>query len=91
MYADARDAFGAVQRIRPDAACAFNRLICAYMVTSSVEQADALKQSFRELLAVPDNQEAVGGTQDASGSDTKVCTPSHVAQDIVRTPFILLP
>ena len=53
MYADARDNFDAVQRMKPNAACAFNRLVCAYMVTTSVEQADALKQGFRELAAMP--------------------------------------
>ena len=60
MYADARNNFDAVLRIRPDAACAFNRLICAYMVTTSVEQADALKQGFRDLVVTPQTASGPG-------------------------------
>ena len=53
LYADARDNFEAVQRLQPHAACAFNRLLCSYMITTSVEQADALKLGFKDLLRVP--------------------------------------
>lgn len=52
MYGDARDQFEAALRVAPTPACAFNHLLCSYMVTTSVAQADALKGAFRELVRV---------------------------------------
>lgn len=52
-YSDARDNFEAVLRIRPDMVSAYNRLIATYMITRSVEQSDALKQAFQDMLCVP--------------------------------------
>lgn len=40
-------------RIRPDMVSAYNRLIATYMITKSVEQSDALKQAFQDMLCVP--------------------------------------
>jgi hypothetical protein len=74
MYADARDNFEAVQRIKPDAACAFNYLVCSYMVTSSIEQADALKQAFRELLLVPHSGNRTGSASAELVDPNLVCT-----------------
>jgi lipoprotein NlpI len=70
MYSDARDNFEAVQRIRPNAACAFNYLICSFMITTSVEQADALKAAFKELIQVA--SQSPKGAVDLERSDFKV-------------------
>lgn len=53
MYADARDNFEAVLRVKPDVMSAFNRLVAVFMVTKSVEQSEYLKAAFRDLLNVP--------------------------------------
>lgn len=53
MYADARDNFEAVLRVKPDVTSAFNRLVAVFMVTKSVGQSDYLKAAFRDILSVP--------------------------------------
>lgn len=53
MYADARDNFEAVLRVKPDVTSAFNRLIAVFMVTKSVEQSECLKAAFRDMLSSP--------------------------------------
>jgi lipoprotein NlpI len=78
MYADARDNFEAVQRIRPNAACAFNYLVCSFMVTTSVEQADALKAAFKELMQVASqNPRSASGASSSESLDAKVSLFVH--------------
>lgn len=68
IYSDARDNFDAVLRIRPDMASAYNKLIATYMITKSVEQSDALKQAFQDILCVPGLAHA--GTDKSDGDIT---------------------
>jgi tetratricopeptide (TPR) repeat protein len=75
-YSDARDNFEAALRIQPDMVSAYNRLIATYMITKSVEQSDALKQAFQDMLGVPGLPQAgadtgVGGTKEAQ--EAEVC------------------
>jgi hypothetical protein len=67
VYSDACDNFEAVLRIRPDMVSAYNRLIATYMITKSVEQSDALKRAFKDMLTVP-GLERVGAAEDTHSS-----------------------
>lgn len=84
MYADARDNFEAVLRVRPDIVSAFNRLVASFMVTKTVEQADSLKSAFKDILFVPQLHDTGLGTASEDACvrvDGQVCllTSSLVA------------
>lgn len=55
---------------------AYNRLIATYMITKSVEQSDALKQAFQDMLCVPGLAQA--GAEQGNGGmegapESEVC------------------
>jgi hypothetical protein len=79
IYTDARDNFEAVLRIRLDMVSAYNRLIATYMITKSVEQSDALKQAFQDMLCVPGLVQAGADIVDGGVTvtpESEVCTAS---------------